>query len=639
MNKITVTPDMAQRYLTVHRAQTGVTSATMREILQSFADEVLAPRLAQPATKASDGPAVPEGFHLATEEELKKLPENSLWLTKGRAGDERELCTLIDRDVTTRVDRFLFACPNTPEPTRQQQQLKELRQVVLDASEPEWIEHDRSPTSPIRDDEVFNWEIRHVNGNVYVGGIPSAASWANITHYRHIKRREPTTLKDVAHLATINAPKFQEVEKEPPVPPFDLNAHVITNGHRPLAPGEQWHRLDWTAEMLPMGCRPLLLGEEWSEQDECYTSRKEWKLGPKHWVGQALDGNEMSLCRTTRPLPPLPPAQEQPGESLEKVLEALIHDCRAHAKDIQGIKWRHDEDDGGTKLSAQQILEVCDAAETSAQAATTQLRAEVERLREDIEGAIVQLNMDGTTPANLGAQINRKIMQRDEWHQQTITRAEAAESLAETRLQHQRQLEARIHNISKDAESLNSTARLRIAELERELAEAKEHQKSWLAVCDEAWKLGYGQLDQQTNETPYGSILRLLRQGSPDPSKTPVVRPTLRPISEVSNIADGFARAFAEMKNGEWIISDIYDPGATHFADIPLPTQEDPHAEAVEMVFGDGDKPETEVKPAPFNESKWIWKMEWCRKNDRNASNWAAWDDAEKQFNAKEESK
>jgi len=37
----------------------------------------------------------------------------------------------------------------------------------------------------------------------------------------------------------------------------------------------------------------------------------------------------------------------------------------------------------------------------------------------------------------------------------------------------------------------------------------------WHQVCDELWKRGYGQLPQQVNETPLGSCLRLIDQGSP----------------------------------------------------------------------------------------------------------------------------
>lgn len=47
--------------------------------------------------------------------------------------------------------------------------------------------------------------------------------------------------------------------------------------------------------------------------------------------------------------------------------------------------------------------------------------------------------------------------------------------------------------------------------------------------------------------------------------------------------------------------------------------------------------PVAEVKPAPFNESKWIWMMEWCRKHKHDASYEHHWTEAEKQFNANKE--
>lgn len=46
---------------------------------------------------------------------------------------------------------------------------------------------------------------------------------------------------------------------------------------------------------------------------------------------------------------------------LREALGNLIHDCKTHATDINDIRWGY-EGDGGTKLSAEQILEVCEAA-------------------------------------------------------------------------------------------------------------------------------------------------------------------------------------------------------------------------------------------------------------------------------------
>ena len=49
------------------------------------------------------------------------------------------------------------------------------------------------------------------------------------------------------------------------------------------------------------------------------------------------------------------------AERLATALDNLSHDCHNHAKDIIQIRWGYDGD-CGSKLSAEQIEECCDAA-------------------------------------------------------------------------------------------------------------------------------------------------------------------------------------------------------------------------------------------------------------------------------------
>ncbi len=471
--------------------------------------------LAQPATKASDGPAVPEGFHLATEEEMKKLPEGSMFYVPNTRKWK------VSERIGAQGVPLTYACPNTPEPTRQQQQLKELRQVVLDASEPEWITHDGGPC-PLVDSEVENWEYQMRNGTIHKSAKkPSGASWermgreheCDIIAYRVTKRREPTTLKDVTHLATINAPKFQEVEKEPPGESLGQICQMATN---PLIPYS-----DLTASVKAM-----------------------WNL----------------------------------------------------------------------------------RAQAVATAATAQLRAEVERLHGlnlelhgYLESAIVQLNLEGTTAANLAEQINFKIMQRDEWHRASIARAEAAEAkvaeLEQRDAQWKTKWEATVDNLS--------LAVQRSAELERQLTEVKKEASHQTDMACQAIVCGQAQEDPHADDQDkhtfeaHGFTWTKHTPGDPMPcgqfeSIWVILRGDLKNNVKPSRLGEG-GRWF-------WGVATV-----------------DPENKIIGWRYA--DKPETEVKPAPFNESKWIWKMEWCRKQGRDASNHAAWTEAEKQFNAKEESK
>ena len=82
------------------------------------------------------------------------------------------------------------------------------------------------------------------------------------------------------------------------VKPWELSRHLP--GFRPLEPGEEWHRGDFTEGMLPEGWRPLLLGES-----EVGTELQYWCHGT--WQLQATFGEAFETDwprRTRRPLPP-----------------------------------------------------------------------------------------------------------------------------------------------------------------------------------------------------------------------------------------------------------------------------------------------------------------------------------------------
>ena len=71
---------------------------------------------------------------------------------------------------------------------------------------------------------------------------------------------------------------------------------------------------------------------------------------------------------------------------------------------------------------------------------------------------------------------------------------------------------------------LSQTAEIeRLKEINNNLIEANERLSArvadWDEVCKALWDRGYGQLDQPINETPLGSCLRLIAEGSPDPAK------------------------------------------------------------------------------------------------------------------------
>jgi hypothetical protein len=81
-------------------------------------------------------------------------------------------------------------------------------------------------------------------------------------------------------------------------------------GFRPLVPGEQWHRTDFTPNMLPEGWRPLLLGEYIVQGDAFY-----WQMYCEFVQEDFMPAQTWhSLHRTRRPLPPPPPTFEHDGK-------------------------------------------------------------------------------------------------------------------------------------------------------------------------------------------------------------------------------------------------------------------------------------------------------------------------------------
>lgn len=173
--------------------------------------------------------------------------------------------------------------------------------------------------------------IRYVDtkGSQLWSGWRAGCDWAWIFPPDHYEihpddqdKPAPETITDGACLATPSG-KF-DVYPEPA--PFDLAAHVIANGFRPLALGEQWHRQDWTAEMLPMGTRPALLGEQ--EESKEYMKGAPGK--PLGWVDATWPGPggvtaEIFHHRTTRPLPDLAPAAQADEGSLGQLAYQTFH--------------------------------------------------------------------------------------------------------------------------------------------------------------------------------------------------------------------------------------------------------------------------------------------------------------------------
>lgn len=75
-------------------------------------------------------------------------------------------------------------------------------------------------------------------------------------------------------------------------------------GFRPLEPGEEWHRSDFTEEMLPEGWRPLLKGEtSVAHTDEARYAKLKDSFRPQATQSAVTDDSEL-YWRTRRHLPP-----------------------------------------------------------------------------------------------------------------------------------------------------------------------------------------------------------------------------------------------------------------------------------------------------------------------------------------------
>jgi hypothetical protein len=83
-------------------------------------------------------------------------------------------------------------------------------------------------------------------------------------------------------------------------------------GFRPLVPGEQWHRTDFTHDMLPEGWRPLMLGEVAKITDCEICQLVGTHFASAKWSFTA--SQDTHLVRTRRPLPPPPPTFEYDGK-------------------------------------------------------------------------------------------------------------------------------------------------------------------------------------------------------------------------------------------------------------------------------------------------------------------------------------
>jgi hypothetical protein len=120
-------------------------------------------------------------------------------------------------------------------------------------------------------------------------------------HYLHalLRKTEGELLKLETHNRTMNTTEY---------PP----RHIP--GFRPLVPGEQWHRTDFTPDMLENQdgkgpWRPLLLGEYEEQGDVLARSHKQCGMV----IGQPADEEDFHR-RTRRPLPPPPPTFEHDGK-------------------------------------------------------------------------------------------------------------------------------------------------------------------------------------------------------------------------------------------------------------------------------------------------------------------------------------
>jgi len=87
------------------------------------------------------------------------------------------------------------------------------------------------------------------------------------------------------------------------VKPWTLPRHLPS--FRPLEPGEEWHRNDFTEAMLPDGWRPLLMGEPWIIGDQIKEGHR-WRTAgdSESDLLNIATSAKTSNCRTRRPLPP-----------------------------------------------------------------------------------------------------------------------------------------------------------------------------------------------------------------------------------------------------------------------------------------------------------------------------------------------
>lgn len=120
---------------------------------------------------------------------------------------------------------------------------------------------------------------------------------------------------------------FTDVTVEYRVKPWQLTNHLP--GFRPLAPGEQWHRNDFTEDMLPEGWRPLLYNEIPQGGDEAFDGdswRSDW-IAIGDYLNDPLGKRKYARHRTRRPLPPLKsekrislePGDVPPGSAIRRV--------------------------------------------------------------------------------------------------------------------------------------------------------------------------------------------------------------------------------------------------------------------------------------------------------------------------------
>jgi len=154
----------------------------------------------------------------------------------------------------------------------------------------------------------------------------------------------------------MNEPLKKHGDKFATPVPFDLTTHLAKSGFA-LGKGQLWHRDDFTEEMLLPGMRPLLLRERFMYGDQIWRKVGWAKMGDESddSVGSLVQATHYHT-RTTRPLPPAPATAKK---SLQNIVQGIVS---------ERIRFTLD----------------ADTLDAVVEAITAPLKAEIERLKEQI---------------------------------------------------------------------------------------------------------------------------------------------------------------------------------------------------------------------------------------------------------------